>query len=600
MKRNISIILSILICMLTNISAQEIKIMSFNMQQPNGTNWDGRVANVVSIINTHQPDILGSQELHAYMRDQILNKVSGYSFYGISRECDGSGESSYIFYKTNKYEVDSANSGTFWFKDDYLNCGRGYDPNYNRICSYVRLKEKSTGKYFYIYNSHFPTLDLSNARLKSATLLFQVASNRAIKDPVIFTGDFNSKECEKNPIEYIKNGSSIKMRDTYREIYPTGYATTGFNTRYDYIFIEDKLSNSTLNTYIVNTPVGSDHLPIVATVLLKDPTNSIDPIKLVAAKTSVEGDKIILSFNNELKQGTTLKASDFTISGGTGLSVVSAVMGEIGSKEIELIIDGEIMHDDSLKLIYNGSDISDTSNSVLPSFSNLTVLNRMLVHTYLPGKIEAENFCLTMGIDEEITSDTGGGNNIGWIDATDYAEYLVYVNTDTNYIATFRGAGNGGKGQLSIIEGEVKTSLCKITFKSTGDWQKWSNFQSTDTFRLSKGMHTIRYTSISGSYNVNYFNIDIATPKITSVETRNSSLFKVIPNPSNGQFVIQSNVDSYNLEVCNLEGKVIFSKKALNNGTFASELNLSQFSKGVYFLKVVSGSVCNSQKLVID
>jgi endonuclease/exonuclease/phosphatase family metal-dependent hydrolase len=265
MKKNTIFLLGLLLVLIFNLRAQDIKIMSFNMQQPYSTNWDSRVANAASIINTHQPDILGTQELHAYMRDQVLSRVSGYVSYGRSRECDGSGEASFIFYKTSKYDIDLANSGTFWFKDDWWNCGRGYDPAYNRICTYARLKDKATGKYFYVYNSHFPMTDYPEARAKSATLLCQMANSRAIKDPVIFTGDFNTEEWQA-PITYIKDGTALKMRDTWREVYPTGSVETGFGTRLDFIFIENKPSNSTLGTYVVKSPVASDHLPIVATV----------------------------------------------------------------------------------------------------------------------------------------------------------------------------------------------------------------------------------------------------------------------------------------------------------------------------------------------
>jgi endonuclease/exonuclease/phosphatase family metal-dependent hydrolase len=256
----------LLFILIFSLHAQDIKIMSYNMQQPYNTNWDGRVANVASIINSHQPDILGTQELHAYMRDQVLGRAPGYVSYGRSRECDNTGEASFIFYKSAKYDIDLANSGTFWFKDDYWVCGRGYDPSYNRICTYARLRDKATGKYFYVYNSHFPMTSMPEARKKSAALLCQMAINRAIKDPVIYTGDFNSWESEGNPIEYIKNGTSLKMRDTWRDVYPTGNVETGFGTRLDFIFLENRSSHSTLSTYVVKSPVASDHLPIVATV----------------------------------------------------------------------------------------------------------------------------------------------------------------------------------------------------------------------------------------------------------------------------------------------------------------------------------------------
>jgi endonuclease/exonuclease/phosphatase family metal-dependent hydrolase len=254
--------------MFKSISAQEMKIMSFNMQQPYNTNWNGRVAGVIQIIKSQQPDILGSQELHAYMKKQILDSLPVYSAYGVGRECDGSGEGSFIFFKTDKFEVDSAYSGSFWFKDNYQNCGRGYDPKYNRICTYVRFKAKLTGQYFYVFNSHFPTPDLLNARIASAKLLCNNVINRTMPDPVIITGDFNSTETERDPISYIKTGSSLKMRDTYRDVHPTDRVTTGFGTRYDFIFVEDLPVFQTLNAFVVEKPVASDHLPIVAIVKL--------------------------------------------------------------------------------------------------------------------------------------------------------------------------------------------------------------------------------------------------------------------------------------------------------------------------------------------
>lgn len=273
MKRHFLGTLGAIILVVFRLHAQDIKLMSFNMQQPYNTNWDGRVNNAANIINTHQPDIIGTQELHEYMRNQILDKTSGYASFGISRECSWNGESSYILYKASKYEIDLANSGNFWFKDDYWNCGRGYDPDYNRICTYARFKDKATGKYFYVYNSHFPIPGYAYAREQSANLLMQRANSRAIKDPVIFTGDFNSTETQV-PINIIKNGSTLKMRDTYRDVYPTGSVTTGFGTRYDFIFVENKSTNTTLSSYVVNSPVASDHLPIVATVRLAIQSNA--------------------------------------------------------------------------------------------------------------------------------------------------------------------------------------------------------------------------------------------------------------------------------------------------------------------------------------
>ncbi len=56
------------------------------------------------------------------------------------------------------------------------------------------------------------------------------------------------------------------MRYTYRDVNPTGTVITGFGVRYDFIFMENQSTNKTISSYVVNSPVASDHLPIVATI----------------------------------------------------------------------------------------------------------------------------------------------------------------------------------------------------------------------------------------------------------------------------------------------------------------------------------------------
>ncbi|WP_188466632.1 endonuclease/exonuclease/phosphatase family protein [Marivirga lumbricoides] len=259
-KINLIIILSFL-CI--NLNAQTVKVMSYNVQQPNGTNWEGRKGSVASIINSNQPDVIGSQEALAYMAGYI--KGTEYTVYGRGRDCDEGGEGSFIFYKSAKYDIDYSNSGSFWFKDNSSECGRGWDPDYNRICTYVRLIEKSSGKGFYIFNSHFATSNRVEARSKSAKLLVNRVNERTIKDPVILTGDFNS--IESDPItSFFKTGSDnpVKLRDTYRDVHPSSGGNTFGSVKYDYIYVPASSNIQTLASEVIESPVGSDHRPIWA------------------------------------------------------------------------------------------------------------------------------------------------------------------------------------------------------------------------------------------------------------------------------------------------------------------------------------------------
>jgi len=75
----------------------------------------------------------------------------------------------------------------------------------------------------------------------------------------------------------------------------------------------------------------------------------------------------------------------------------------------------------------------------------------------------------------------------------------------------------------------------------------------------------------------------------------------VYPNPSNGLFNIQvsgSVLQGSTIEICNLEGKIVYSEKTLStNNTF----NLSNQSKGLYFYKVKNNSgTISAGKVVIN
>lgn len=261
MKTKVYLII-ILSFLSVTLNAQTVKVMSYNVQQPNGTNWEGRKGRVVNIINSNQPDVIGSQEAIAYMAGYI--KGTEYTVYGRGRDCDEGGEGSFIFYKSAKYDIDESNSGSFWFKDNSSDCGRGWDPNYNRICTYVRLIEKSSGKGFYVFNSHFAISGLTSARLKSAKLLCEQVNKRRIADPVILTGDFNSTEGDAIT-NFFKTGSDnpVKLRDTYRDVYSSGGNTFG-SVKYDYIYVPASSTIQTLASEVIESPVGSDHYPIWA------------------------------------------------------------------------------------------------------------------------------------------------------------------------------------------------------------------------------------------------------------------------------------------------------------------------------------------------
>jgi len=77
----------------------------------------------------------------------------------------------------------------------------------------------------------------------------------------------------------------------------------------------------------------------------------------------------------------------------------------------------------------------------------------------------------------------------------------------------------------------------------------------------------------------------------------NSSIIQLYPNPNNGKFNIsRTNNKEINILIYNISGKLILNK------TFSSEIlsvDISYFSKGVYFIKVLGNNKIENKKIII-
>jgi hypothetical protein len=127
--------------------------------------------------------------------------------------------------------------------------------------------------------------------------------------------------------------------------------------------------------------------------------------------------------------------------------------------------------------------------------------------TTLPGTMQAESFSSMNGIQTENTSDTGGGQNVGWIDANDWMDYNVNVSTAGTYTVGFRVASAGSGGQLQLRRGT--TVLATVTIPATGGWQTWTTVNATA--QMTSGTQTLRLHAVSGGYNINWVSFSTTT-----------------------------------------------------------------------------------------
>jgi hypothetical protein len=130
-----------------------------------------------------------------------------------------------------------------------------------------------------------------------------------------------------------------------------------------------------------------------------------------------------------------------------------------------------------------------------------------------------------------------------------------------------------------------------------------SNYSSGQYTALSSLVGTI-IPLITSWPAIDLFDSTILCSPITSVKniSKNSFIFTVYPNPSNGKFTV--NVEGFQqenckLEICNLLGQEIYTA-FFKEQQSTLDIDLSGFPKGFYFVKFDDGTNSYKQKIIIE
>jgi len=189
----------------TNIGATKstpIKVGSYNIRYQSGDKdtpnaWDARKADMVNLIQKLDLDAFGLQEVCPGQVDYLTNNLPQYAFIGEHRNADRvSGEASPVFYRKDRFEA--MKSGTFWLSETPNVPGvKGWGAACPRVCSWMWLKERTTGKTFCFANTHTDHIS-ALARKEGMLLIIQRMREFAPPGtPIVFTGDHNCRETEE-------------------------------------------------------------------------------------------------------------------------------------------------------------------------------------------------------------------------------------------------------------------------------------------------------------------------------------------------------------------------------------------------------------------
>lgn len=180
---------------ITPSGGESINIMSCNIRCANvmdlgKKSWFYRADLIMKNIEKEAPDIIGFQEVTKLQYPYLTECLYGYDSVIEYRDGTPFAEGCPIFYNTSVYKL--TDKGSFWLSETPEVMSKSWGSECYRICSYVILEQKQSGKEFAVFNIHLDHKS-EEARVKGMGVIMDKIKQFGGLPSVIF-GDLNATE----------------------------------------------------------------------------------------------------------------------------------------------------------------------------------------------------------------------------------------------------------------------------------------------------------------------------------------------------------------------------------------------------------------------
>ncbi|MEP5338303.1 MAG: carbohydrate-binding protein [Algibacter sp.] len=240
-----------------------------------------------------------------------------------------------------------------------------------------------------------------------------------------------------------------------------------------------------------------------------------------------------------------------------------------------------------LKVLFNGEDDAFKLN-------NFTV---SLVEADPTVLIQAEDYITQSGIQTETTLDLGGGFNVGHTNNGDWMDYTIDIPVSGNYFMNYRIASQSDGGNFRLTSNG--TTLDEISFGATGGWQTWKTVNSGISVALQAGIQTIRINSTSGGWNINWLELVFdGAGSLSQEEFDKNNDTRIYPNPVSNNLTVLMPISKFNhYTVFDINGRVN-KQGVITSDMQKLNIDLSDFSKGVYLISLKGDQLIKTFKLI--
>jgi|GEM_PF-421735 len=142
----------------------ELNVMSYNIRYANASDkgdaaWDARKEASVTMIRDVKPDVIGMQEPRFSQAQYLIGELTEYEHYYLAPDDKDSQHRNAVWWRKDRFEM-LAQGYFFLNEKDITQPIKGWGHNQFRTALWVKLRERSTGKEFFFFNTppaHRPT-----------------------------------------------------------------------------------------------------------------------------------------------------------------------------------------------------------------------------------------------------------------------------------------------------------------------------------------------------------------------------------------------------------------------------------------------------------
>jgi hypothetical protein len=214
----------------------------------------------------------------------------------------------------------------------------------------------------------------------------------------------------------------------------------------------------------------------------------------------------------------------------------------------------------------------------------------------VPGRITANKHYRRKGTGLQNTTDSGTVQNVCFIEAGDWNEFMLNVANAGTYNLTFRVASptNIGKFDILVNGAVVKTDE---TFPATGGFQTYAD-KAVNGVTLPQGEVYLKIRFKSNDMNFNYIDVVSANLSVNDPSFEKDAI-TVYPNPVKNQSILHiKSVDTepVTVKIVDMKGTVCFTSDVYYTN---EDIKIGdKLSAGVYIVTASYGSIKKSIKII--